>query len=310
MTPAFRSLATLILLCSCSDTFAHPASGIAVDERGFVYFVDSLRGVWREGEGGKLQLINESAMHWMAIDREGRFANAPAEFGEWFGRLTPKGGKPTLISCSDSPCVVGKDGNLYFAHMHSLNIKRRTPGGLESLLVAAEKFGFAKERPIGVSGMACGADGSIYVVALDSLNRHEGTGEHALFAVAMDGAIRMIAKEFVKEKIAESEEHPDVRPQYCRGMAMDKDGNIFIAVTGSRCVMKLTQKGEGSVVVRCKKPWSPTGVDVFNGELYVLEFDDETPTQGRSWPLRVRKVGRDGSVVTLARVRNEGSQQK
>jgi hypothetical protein len=43
-------------------------------------------------------------------------------------------------------------------------------------------------------------------------------------------------------------------------------------------------------------------VDVFKGEVYVLEYDDETPTEGRNWPPRVRKVGRDGKVTTLATV--------
>lgn len=284
---------------------AHPGSGIVVDERGRVYFTDTGRGVWRVDAGGKLTLVSTSAMHWMAIDRVGKFADAPEAFGEWFGRLTPKGEKPALISCSDFPCVFGKDGNLYFARMHGEAVVRRTPEGEETVLVTREKIGVVETNPAGVNGMACGPDGTIYLVSLDSVNRQVGTGQHVLYAVGMDGSVRAVARNFIKEKLAEGQEHPEVRPEYSRGMAVDDDGNVYVAVTGSRCVMKVTPKGEASVVLRCEKPWSPTGVEVSKGEVFVLEYDDETPVEGREWPPRVRKVGRDGNVAKLVTVERE-----
>jgi hypothetical protein len=71
---------------------------------------------------------------------------------------------------------------------------------------------------------------------------------------------------------------------------------------GNRCVMKLTPDRESSVVLRAEKPWAPTGVAEHDGEIYVLEYDDETPTEGRNWPPRVRKVTRDGKVETIAAI--------
>jgi hypothetical protein len=58
------------ILCTLPVTraLAHPGSGIVVDDRGRVFFTDTGRGVWRVDSGGKLTLISESAMHWMAID--------------------------------------------------------------------------------------------------------------------------------------------------------------------------------------------------------------------------------------------------
>ena len=304
--PWFLSAAALILSgLYATRGAAHPGSGIAVDAKGAVFFTDTGKGVWRVDQSGKPTLISESAMHWMAIDRDGKFADAPQEFGEWFGRLTPRGEKPALISCSDFPCIVGKDGNLYYAKMHGLTIVRRTPEGRESVLVSREKFGIPADRPVGVNGMACGPDGTIYLVSLDSLNATVGSGEHAVYAVGTDGSVRTFAKDFIKEKLPERERHPEVRPEYCRGMAVDEKGDVYVAVTGNRCVMKLTPRGEPSVVLKCAKPWTPTGVDVFKGEVYVLEYDDETPTEGRTWPPRVRKVGRDGKVTTLATVTRE-----
>jgi hypothetical protein len=143
------------------------------------------------------------------------------------------------------------------------------------------------------------------VVTLDSVNKDKGTGEHVLYAINLDGQIRKIAEGFVQEKVPDGEEHPDVRPQYCRGMAVDDDSNVYIAVTGSRYVMKVTPRGEGSVVLRAKRPWSPTGVDVRDGVVYVLEYDDEKRVQDREWPLRVRRLEPDGRVDTLVTVREE-----
>jgi sugar lactone lactonase YvrE len=289
-----------LALSSLAD--AHPGSGIAVDGDK-VYFTDTGRGVWRVDATSGLTLVSPSAMHWMAIDRVGGFAEAPDTFGEWFGRLTPRGRKPVLISCSDFPFVVGKDGNLYYAKMHGLTIVRRTPAGEESVLAPRDRFGFGEDRPIGVNGMACGPDGTIYLVALDSLNKTVGTGEHVLYAVRQDGTVRTVAKNFVTAPLPEAERHREVRPQYTRGMAVDGAGNVYVAVTGNRCVMKVTPAGVASTVVRSEKPWSPTGVDVSGGDVFVLEYDDETPTEGRNWPPRVRKVAPDGSVTLLAVVR-------
>jgi hypothetical protein len=66
--------------------------------------------------------------------------------------------------------------------------------------------------------------------------------------------------------------------------------------------MKLTPQRETSVLLRAEKPWSPTGVAELNGDVYVLEYDDETPTEGRNWPPRVRKVARDGTVSVIAAI--------
>jgi hypothetical protein len=302
--PPRTLLGAILVFWSCAlSVRAHPPSAIAVDADGKVYFAHGNDGVFRIDEGGKLTPVSRLAMHWMAIDLAGKFADAPDEFGEWFGRLTRKGQRPTLISCSEFPCAVGKDGNLYFARMHSLTIMRRAPDGKESELASREKFGIEEKRPVGVNGLACGPDGRVYIVSLENERGNPPElGEHVVYAIGMDGAIRTVAKNFITEKLPEDQRHPEVRPEYCRGLAVDEKGNVFVAATGNRCVMKLSaETGEPSVVWKTQKPWTPTGVDVFKGEVYVLEFDDETPTDGRSWPARVRKVKRDGTDIVLAR---------
>ena len=241
--------------------------------------------------------------------RAGRLRRRREEFGEWFGRLTPRGERPTLLWCSDFPCAMGPDGNLYFPFMHGLTIKRRTPAGMESTVTTPGDFGYDDEHAVGVNGMACGRDGTIYIVMLDDLHQSEASADHWLYAVDASksgaAAVRLVAKNFIpaEEIIPPGERHHEAIPEYCRGLAVDEAGNVFVAGTGNRCVLRVTPQGESTVILRCEKPWTPTAVAVHDGAVYVLEYDDETPTPGREWPPRVRRLAADGTVATIVMVK-------
>src|SRR5829696_3916459 len=94
---------------------AHPGSGIVVDKDGQIFFTDTGRCVWKIDATGKLTDLPGSRFHWLAIDESGGFADSERTFGEWFERVTPKGATPCIIQCSDFPCTIGRDGNLYYA---------------------------------------------------------------------------------------------------------------------------------------------------------------------------------------------------
>jgi sugar lactone lactonase YvrE len=115
-----------------------------------------------------------------------------------------------------------------------------------------------------------------------------------------------VKKNFIPpaEIIPPSERHHESIPEYCRGLAVDEASNVYVACVGNRCVLKVTPDGESTVLMRCQKPWTATAVAVRNGDLYVLEYDDETPTEGRNWPPRIRKRNAEGevsAVVTITR---------
>jgi hypothetical protein len=305
-------LLCILCLSSLSTSFvsAHPGSGIVVDGDGNVSFTDTGRGVWQIARDGDAKLISDIAMHWMALDGQGAFADAPNQFGEWFGRVTPRGQKPTLLWCSDFPFTIGTDGNIYYAKMHGLTIMRRTPAGKEAAITKPEDFAFDDEHAVGVNGLACGPDGTLHLVMLDDLHQSEASADHWLWTVSPDGDVRLIAKNFIPERIPPDERHHEAIPEYCRGLAVDDANNVYVAATGSRCVLKISPNGDVAVVMRCDKPWSPTGVAVADGAAYVLEYDDETPTEGRNWPPRVRKLSPEGGLSTLITVRrDEASRQ-
>lgn len=289
---------TLISMVLCvllgTSASAHPGSGIVVDKRGQVFFTDTGQGVWKIDRQGKLTHLPASLFHWMAIDEAGYFAESQKNFGEWFERVTPQSSKPALIMSSDFPLTINRDGNLYYADTRprSARIVRRTPGGKESVLAADEAFK-------GIAGIAAGPDGSLYI-----------TDANAIRKITLDGKVSQFAS---PEIIGTGKDRainppPEAEGNYCRGLAVDSQGGVYVAATGSRRVLKITQRGDVSTILQASGPWSPTGVAVFSGEVYVLEWQDAPPTlleTRKAWIPRVRKVGRDGKVKTLATVSRE-----
>jgi len=96
-----------------------------------------------------------------------------------------------------------------------------------------------------------------------------------------------------------------MEPSYCRGLAVDSSGVVYVAATGSRSVLKITPQGVVTTILKAPGPWTPTGVAVFQGEVYVLEWHDVAPAleeESKTWIPRVRKIKRAGKVTVLATV--------
>jgi hypothetical protein len=51
--------------------------------------------------------------------------------------------------------------------------------------------------------------------------------------------------------------------------------------------------------LKAERPWSPTGVAVHGGNIYVLEYTNANGSPNDGWLPRVRRLGREGSVKTL-----------
>ena len=282
-----------LILCFLFTTnaSAHPGSGIVLDKEGNIYFTDTGKGIWKIDKQGKLTYIPASKFHWMAIDEVGYFSESQKSFGEYFERVTPENTKPALIMCSDFPLVVNKDGNIYYAHTRqgSAKITRRTTGGKETELISDKVFEF-------ISGIAAGPDSSLYITEASN------AGANTIRKITMNGKISIIATFVGKE--ANDLPH-DTTPSYCRGLAVDSTGVVYVAATGSRCILKITPQGIITTILQTPGPWTPTGVAISHGEIYVLEWHDVAPSleEVRSaWIPRVRKISRDGTVTTLATI--------
>jgi sugar lactone lactonase YvrE len=289
--PTWARLAVWALLAATAS--AHPGSGIVVDKDGHVFFTDTGDGVWKIDPNGKLTDLPGSRFHWLDIDEAGRFADSERSFGEWFERVTPKGAKPCVVQCSDFPFVFARDGNLYYADTRpgAGRIVRRTPQGRETVL--------ARDPALeSIDGITCGPDGSLYVT------QNTGDNEGALRKITMDGAISTIVSGFAGKEPVKNPP-ADTPAAYCRGLAVDAAGVVYVAATGSRRVLRITPQGQVSTILEAPAPWQPTGVAIFDGEVYVLEWHEPAAPQledRAAWIPRVRKVARDGSISTLATI--------
>lgn len=295
--PTLRSsiaaIGSAILLLSVMNAFAHPGSGIVVSSQGVVYFTDTGRGVWKIDAQGNLSFLPASRFHWMALDESARFGRSPKSFGGWFERVPLEDGGPVLVICSDFPFTFNRDGNLYYADTRPAapRIVRRTPEGAESVLAAGAMFQ-------DISGIAAGADGSLYITDANLPDTS------ALLKIAPDGTLTTITRNLAEMR-GTAEPPPETPFGYCRGVVVDSAGVAYIAATGSRAVLRVSPQGAVSSILKTESPWSPTGMAVHHGEVYVLEWREPPAAQSEdrpAWVPRVRKIGRDGKVTTLATV--------
>jgi hypothetical protein len=81
---------------------------------------------------------------------------------------------------------------------------------------------------------------------------------------------------------------------------VDESGTVYAAGTGCHTVVKISPSGVVETILKVERPWSPTGVAVHRGEVYVLEYTNANGGHNEEpWSPRVRKFGRDRKVVTL-----------
>jgi sugar lactone lactonase YvrE len=285
-------LVITICLLAITRVTAHPGSGIVVDKAGNVYFTDTGKGVWKIDNTGKLSFMPSSRFHWMAIDEEGIFSNSPKSFGGYFERVTELNAKPTIIISSDFKITMNPDGNMYYIDHRSgyTRLMRRTAAGKETVVLTDKSFEFT-------GGICSGPDGSLYITEGGAV------GSNKFRKISLDGKISNIAT--YAGKI--SKDLPTgALDSYCRGLDVDPAGNIFVAATGSRRILRVSPTGEVKTLLEVQSPWVPTSLAIFKGEVYILEWHDVAPELEEvreAWVPRVRKIGRDGNVVTLATVK-------
>jgi hypothetical protein len=297
---------TVVLLFAlfAAGAFAHPASGIVVDTNGDVFFIDTGHGVCKIDAQGKLTYIHavSGGGHFLALDAKRKF---PARaYPQLFKRITPVGVEPAILFASGgAPFVVNHDGNLYYGSGYpggedtapaGLTVTRMTPNGQRALFAPTLKVDLAKMNEA-VTGLAAGSDGSLYVAC-----------PSAILNVKMDGTVTtLVHPVLVKDcdnYVGADARSPFYHAPYLRGLDVTAEGTIYAAVTGCRCVVKITPDGKVESILKAERPWTPTGVALHDGAVYVLEYTNGNDGPDKGWRPRVRKLDRDGKVTTLATV--------
>jgi hypothetical protein len=297
---------TAFVLCALYATpvRAHPGSGIVVDSQGRVFFVETGNPdvrfpgfIWEVDAQGQLTPVHRTGGHWLALDANGSFASA--DLAAWFRerrtpmlqRVMPSDSGPAMVQTDGCPIVINRDGNLYgnlYYASRNLEITRLSPQGKLTLLVP--DLGETSRRLGGIKGLASGPDGSLYVAYPKAIQK-----------ITMGGMVTTLADPVVLSDCDNDVPAGETEP-FLRGLAVDPRGVVYAAATGCRCVAKITPDGQVSTVLKTERPWSPTGVAVRGEDVYVLEYTNPNSVERRDWQPRVRKLGHDGRVTTLATV--------
>jgi hypothetical protein len=263
-----------------------------VDRRGYVYFLDTGSGVWTIDPGGKLVALAGPRFHWMAIDERERPSGTPLPSIPG-GEVVAIGVKPTLLLSSDVPIAVGEDAALYYPELGTdrrLRIMRFPRSGVPSVrAILPSKAGLGIPRWI--NGLAAGFSGSLYY-----------TEDKAVRKLDQAGVVTTLAEGFAVPDCARIPGTERGSEPFLRGLAVARDGTVFVAAAGCGAVLRITPRGEITTVLRTTSPWSPTAVALSPSGLYVLEYLHTAAEDRQAWIPRVRKVLPNGNVITVAAV--------
>jgi uncharacterized protein (TIGR03382 family) len=272
--------------------------GIVVDSQGAVSFTDIPDGtVWRIPPGGEpAKVALDKSSRALVLGESGRLYGAePAPLASlWavdrdgtLAYLIPPG---INLPMDLRTFTLDSQGALYSVTTGTgtVLLQKRTPAGrIET--VAGGGRGHADGRGSaarfqGIDGMAWGPDGLLYLA----------DGPYVR-TVSPEGTVKTLAGRTVTD-----EEKGDLL-----GLAVAPDGTVYAADYGRRRVLRISPGGEARTALAGERLWSPTGVAVAGGDLYVLEqlrgslaFLGDL---GVGPYLQVRRVPAGGAPVVLAR---------
>jgi hypothetical protein len=303
---------TLFVFLS-GKALAHPAWGIVVDRQGQVYFSD-LEAVWKIDRQGNVSVFRASVsgrhVHDITIDAEDNIYGVDNTYNpqtETYPRalwkMTPKGEFSYLVPMTNNLPIgrsVWRDsaGNTYSVEPYNnekkeTKIIKRTPDGSTSLF-AGGKYGYLdgqkdKAEFSVITDIAFGRDEAIYLTDTDKVRKIDKSGTVTTIYRPEISAENQKSQETVSKLL---------------GLTVDGQNNIFVADPENRRVLKVTSGGAISTVARAEQPWSPTGVALKDGNLYILEFGFKPPSE---YIPRVRKLSSDGKITMLATIGNSAN---
>jgi len=289
----------LVMTLITVPAFGHPPSAIVVDRQGQVYFVDVGVGVWKVDLQGHMVRHPGPHHHFMTIDDQGSFVQQrlPRRIR---GDVSVIGTHPTLIFSGEFPVEVGSDAALYYPQVASdghVQVIRLAPSGKSevfAILPVATEIGTDGKavQAQWIHGLAAGPDGSLYY-----------TEKHAVRRIAKDGTVSLVAGNVTVPDCVHPSGANDKRlGPALRDLEVGTDGTIYVAASACSAVLKITQQGAVSVVLHGSDDWSPMGVALSNGDLYVLEYRYIDTRKSEDWLPRVRKISSNGEVSVIASV--------
>ena len=255
---------------------AHPGVGIVGDSRGNIYYTD-LKQVWKIDRHGKKNVaVPKVHSHELYMDADDNL------FGEhlWYnGEGLNTWGHYVWCLKSDGSLVKVKEasegflenysfvrdleGNMYWAEKWKVSrIRKKSPDGVITTL-AEGKF---KD----IRWLHASPGGNLYFTDLTDLYKIDTTGKLTLIAKSLEEKTTL--------------DRNSLR-HHIFGIWLDRNDNIYLAVTGGKVVKKITPAGVVTKFLFSTGGWSPTG-GVFDDDdnLWLLETNALNQTRVRKIP--------------------------
>jgi sugar lactone lactonase YvrE len=292
---------------------AHPATGIAVDRSGNVYFSD-LETIWKFSTEGTLTVFRAGQrgrhVHELSIDSEGNVYGADVSYNPgtkgWITnvwKMRPDGKITYLLESTENPPRGMSIWLDHAANMYSVDqnnhtktqtlLLRRTPAGVVTTL-AGGAYGHADGKGAAakfssVGGMTFGPAGSLYLSDGATIRK-----------VTMDGEVTTIRKGLDFRDGKDQPRFLSGLSASLTGLSVAPDGTIYATDSANRRLLKITTAGNVETILRTDPPYFPNGVAAVGSDLYVLEVGFTLPNVS-SGP-RVRKISSNGTETILTTV--------
>ena len=273
MTKPFRILSLLLVLASVlvtSAASAHEGWGIVVTRSGEIYVADIPADVvWRVSPNGKVEkVVTRKHSHALVLDSAGNLYGTNPHFTlpiRTVWRLTPDGQLTDIIPSPENfplglqSFIMDEQGNMYSVsapnrETRELLLLKRSPEGEITSLAGSMKGhadGTGREvKFMGIDGMAWGPSGDLFVTDGPYVRR-----------VTRDGVVTTIAGPLTEP----------VWEEDLSGIAVDTNGDIYVADCASRRILKVTPAGAVSTFLHTGSLWTPTGVTVTPDGVFTLE---------------------------------------
>lgn len=220
-------------------------------------------------------------------------------------------GRPAQEATLNTPADITVDshGNIYVADAFNHRIRRIDPDGIITTFAGTGEIGDDGDSgPAGAArlrtplGIALGADGTLYIA--DTYN-------HRIRRVSTEGIITTIAGTGVSGFSGDGGPGAEALLSYPTGVAVAKDGTLYIADTRNHRIRKLAADGTITTVAgtgaagysgdggpaTLARLNSPRGVAASNeGLLYIVDRENR----------RIRMVNTDGQITTVAGTGSSG----
>jgi len=157
--------------------------------------------------------------------------------------------------------AIDRAGNIYVADTNNHRIRRVSPEGEVTTLAGPTEAGYAAGYADGSAAearfdsprsVAVDAAGNVYVA---------DTGNHCIRVIAPDGQVVTLAG--VKEPGYVDGQGSEARFNFPAGIAVDAEGNLYVADTANHCIRKITPDG---TVTTLAGNGAPGDVDGLAGE--------------------------------------------